>query len=314
MRDRPFSLATVDQMQINVHGWLPDDDVGAVLIIAHGMAEHGGRYRRLAEALTAQGYAVYAPDHRGHGLTARTVQDLGFFAEEGGFAKVVSDLRALTEHVRAEHPGCPLVLLGHSMGSYLTQAYLMEHDDLAGAAMTGSSLNTGLLPALGRKIARIERIRRGPRRSSWLLTRLSFGAFARTIPKRRTDYDWLSRDPAEVDTYIEDPLCGFSATTQLWIDLLDSFPRLADPSRVARIRADLPLWIASGSEDPVHDGGKGFDALRDLYVGRGFTDAQFTLYDGARHELFNETNREEVTADLLAWLHRVTGMGGTSEE
>lgn len=306
MREDSLSLETTDGMQIHVHTWLPDGEVKAILLIAHGMAEHGARYRRLAEALTASGYAVYAPDHRGHGLTARTISDLGFFDDQGGFRKVVSDLRQLTELARERHPEVPAVLLGHSMGSYLTQAYLFEHDDLAGAALTGSSLNVGLLPSLGRKIARIERLRVGPRKPSWLLTRLSFGAFARAIPKRETDYDWLSRDPAEVEAYISDPLCGFGASTQLWVDLLDAFPRLADPDNVAKIRSDLPIWVASGSDDPVHEGGKGFEGLRKLYTDRGFVDLQFTLYPGARHELFNETNREEVTADLLAWLDRVT--------
>jgi alpha-beta hydrolase superfamily lysophospholipase len=305
MRDDTLLLQTADGFAVNVHVWTPDQEPRAVLLIAHGMSEHGGRYRRLAQALTARGFAVYAPDHRGHGLTARAISDLGFFADSGGFDRVVGDLRSLHERASSDHPGLPVALLGHSMGSFLTQAYLFAHgDELAAAAMTGSSLNVGLLPSLGRQIARIERLRVGPRRTSWLLTRLSFGTFARTIRGRRTQFDWLSRDPAEVDAYVNDPLCGFDATTQLWIDLLDAFPRLADPANVARIPARLPLWVASGDQDPVHEGGRGFRALQSLYEARGFDDLSFTLYPGARHELFNETNRDEVTADFVAWLER----------
>lgn len=313
MRDETFTLPTDDSYAIHVYRWLPDDPPRAILLIAHGMAEHAGRYERLARALTERGYAVYAPDHRGHGLTAHTVSELGFFAEEHGFDTVVGDLRTLTERARQDLPDLPVVLLGHSMGSFLVQGYLLQHHDLAGAAMTGSTLNVGLLPKIGRRIARFERMRVGPRRPSWLLTRLSFGTYARKIAKRRTDYDWLSRDPDEVDAYIEDPLCGFPATTQLWIDLLDAFPRLADPSNVAKIPAELPLWIASGAEDPVHDGGRGFHALVSLYQARGFEDLTTQLYPEARHELFNETNRDEVTADLLAWLDRVTRAHATDQ-
>jgi alpha-beta hydrolase superfamily lysophospholipase len=306
MREDSLLLPTVDEYAVHVHRFLPDDAPTAILLIAHGMAEHGARYRRLAQVLVPHGIGVYAPDHRGHGLTARTVSELGFFADNDGFNKVVGDLRTLHERVQVDHPGLPVVLLGHSMGSFLTQAYLFAHGtDLAGAAMTGSSLNVGLLPSVGRRIARFERFRVGPRRTSWLLTRLSFGQFARTIRGRRTDFDWLSRDPAEVDAYIADPLCGFDATTQLWIDLLDAFPRLADAANVARIPAELPLWIASGSQDPVHEGGRLFQALVDLYTARGFRDLESRLYEGARHELFNETNRDEVTADFMAWLQRV---------
>ncbi len=311
MRDDPFLLSTDDGAGLHVHRWLPDDAARAIVLIAHGMSEHGGRYRRLAEALVGRGYAVYAPDHRGHGLTARTVSDLGFFALKGGFDRAVRDLHELRTRAAADLPGLPIVLLGHSMGSFLTQGYLFGHGaDLAGAAMTGSALNVGLLPALGRYIARVERLRVGPRRPSALLTRLSFGTFARAIRDRRTQFDWLSRDQAEVDAYIADPLCGFDATTQLWIDLLDAFPRLDDPANVARIRADLPLWIASGSEDPVHEGGRAFRALVGLYEARGFEDLTSKLYPGARHELFNEVNRDEVTADLVAWLDRVFGAQG----
>lgn len=305
MRDDTLLLPTADGFALHVHVWLPDTEPRAVLLIAHGMAEHGGRYRRLAQAVTELGFAVYAPDHRGHGLTARTISDLGFFADSEGFDRVVGDLRSLHERVAAAHPGAPVVLLGHSMGSFLTQAYLFAHgDELAAAAMTGSSLNVGLLASLGRQIARFERLRVGPRRPSWLLTRLSFGAFSRTIRDRRTKFDWLSRDPAEVDAYDNDPMCGFDASTQLWIDLLDAFPRLADPANVARVPARLPLWVASGEQDPVHEGGRGFRALQALYEGRGFDDLTFKLYPGARHELFNETNRDEVTADFVAWLGR----------
>jgi alpha-beta hydrolase superfamily lysophospholipase len=193
------------------------------------------------------------------------------------------------------------------MGSYVTQSYLFAHDDVAAAVLSGSSLNTGPLVSLGRAVARFEAWRLGRRGRSWLLQRLSFGEFARTIKGRKTDFDWLSRDPTEVDAYIRDPLCGFDATAGLWSDMLQAFRDLEDPANVSKIRAGLPLLIMSGGHDPVNERGPGFERLKALYVARGMTDLTAKLYPEARHELLNETNRDQVTEDLRVWLDRVTG-------
>jgi alpha-beta hydrolase superfamily lysophospholipase len=282
--------------------WAPEGKSRGLVHIIHGMAEHSARYGRLADALVQAGWSVIAHDQRGHGETARTTSDLGFFAPDGGWDKVVDDVVRIREAGRSRASSGPVVLLGHSMGSYVAQSAVLRHGGVEALVLTGTTLNQGPLVSAGRRIARFERWRVGPRSTSWLLTRLSFGQFARTIPSRTTDFDWLSRDPAEVKRYIDDPLCGFDATTQLWIDLLDAFKELADPVRISRIPADLPILVMCGSADPVNEQGRGFRALQALYERCGLRHATFVLDDGARHEVFNETNRDTFTQRLVDFL------------
>ena len=310
MQSSSFTLDTADGFPVHVHRWLPDGEVKAVAQIAHGLAEHAGRYEHVAEALTAAGYAVYADDHRGHGRTIRQDQDRGFFAEERGWATVLDDLHRLTERARADHPGVPALLLGHSMGSFLTQQYLFTFpDSIAGAALSGSNGPAGVLADVGAVVARAERLRLGKRGRSNLLHTMSFGAYNKPFEPARTEYDWLSRDPAEVDAYIADPECGWVATTQLWIDLLGGLRVIAQADRVATIRKDLPVYIFSGALDPV-GGAKGVAALEELYRKAGLTAVSSRIYDDGRHEMLNETNREEVIADLLAWMDRTVDAAG----
>jgi alpha-beta hydrolase superfamily lysophospholipase len=300
------TLTAADGAQLHVWRWEPDGDVAGVVQIAHGLAEHAERYRWLAEQLTAAGWAVLADDHRGHGRTAAGPADLGFLAEEDGWTRVVDDLHRLTARARELHPDVPVVLLGHSMGSFLTQQYLFTFPAAVDAAvLSGSDGPAGAIAVAGGLVARVERRRIGPRGRSDLLNTLGFGAYNKAFAPARTDFDFLSRDEEQVDAYVADPLCGFVATTQLWIDLLGGLRVIGDPSRVAGVRRDLPVLLLSGSEDPV-GGTTGVAKLHDLYTRAGLTDVEVQLHEGARHEMFNETNRAEVAADLLAWLGRAT--------
>jgi alpha-beta hydrolase superfamily lysophospholipase len=303
MRSDTFTLTADDGAALAVHRFLPDGPARAVVHIAHGMGEHGARYARVAAALTAEGFAVYADDHRGHGLTARAEADLGFVASQGGWARLVRDLEQLLARERADHPGLPVTLMGHSMGSFLTQTFLFSHGgELKAAVLSGSSGKPGLLAQAGRLVARLERARLGERGRSALLTSLSFGAFNKQFAPTRTAFDWLSRDPREVDAYVADPRCGFEATTSLWIDLLDATAANADPARQAQLPRDLPVLIFSGSRDPVGENGAGVERLVSEYRRAGLTRVTSKLYPDARHETLNETNRDEVTRDLVSWL------------
>ena len=210
--------------------------------IAHGLAEHAARYARLAEALTAAGYAVYANDHRGHGRTVKSADDLGFFAERHGWRKCVDDLWQLNRHIAATHPGLPIVLLGHSMGSTLAEQFMGDPDRgnaLAGVVLSGANGKPTSLAKIGGAITWAERLRLGARGKSKLVQSLTFDAFNKNFAPARTPFDWLSRDPAEVNKYVADPLCGFSATVQLWLDSaerMDSgFPRGASQSRTESV-------------------------------------------------------------------------------
>lgn len=303
MQPHQFQFRASDGAIIHVRRWLPDGPPRAVLQIAHGMAEHGGRYGRFAAALAGAGFACYASDHRGHGLTAARPEDLGFFAERDGWRRVLDDLWQLNRHIDAQHPGLPLIFFGHSMGSFLGQQFMAEHGAaLTGAILSGSNGPPGPLVTLGRLAAQIERFRLGPRGRSGLLDQLSFGEFNRAFEPARTRFDWLSRDPAEVDAYIADPLCGFVCCTELWCELLANLPRLAAPGMLARVRKDLPLLVVAGAADPVSAGTRGLVRLLDAWREAGLTRVRHVFYPGARHELLNETNRDEVTADILRWL------------
>jgi alpha-beta hydrolase superfamily lysophospholipase len=303
MRSDTFTLPADDGAALFVHRFLPDGTPRAVIHVAHGMAEHGARYARLAAALTAEGFAVYADDHRGHGKTARADADLGFAGASGGWARLVKDLDLLLARERADHPGLPVTMMGHSMGSFLTQTYLIEHGaGLKAAVLSGSCGKPGILAQAGRLVARLERLRLGERGKSALMTSLSFGAYAKQFAPTRTVFDWLSRDPAEVDAYIADPRCGFEVTTSLWVDLLDALAANGDSARQARVPSGLPVYLFSGSRDPVGENGAGVERLAAEYRRAGLAQVTLKLYPDARHETLNETNRDEVTKDLVAWL------------
>jgi alpha-beta hydrolase superfamily lysophospholipase len=279
--------------------WRPEGAPIAAVQIAHGLAEHSARYERLAHALTGAGYAVYASDHRGHGPRCASTE-LGYFAPEDGWRRCLDDLRAVNRRIAADLPGLPIVFLGHSLGSIMGQQFIAEYgSDLQGAVLSATSGAPPAILPLGRLIARIERWRLGPRGHSAILRKMLFGEFNKPFAPARTDFDWLSRDSSEVDKYIADPLCGFLYTVQLTIDMLDAIGPIAAKSMVARIPKSLPIYIFSGSRDPV---GANLQSLIDAYRDAGLTRVTTRLYADARHETLNETNRDEVTADLIAWL------------
>jgi len=304
MAGSEFELRTDDGQSLLARRWLPEGRPRAVVQIAHGLSEHSARYTRLAAALNAAGYAVYTNDNRGHGPQAAPA-DLGHFADDGGWGKVVGDFWTMNRLIAKEQPGVPIIFLGHSLGSFLGQEFVAEHSDaLAGAVYSGSSGKPPAIATLGRLIARAERLRLGKRGKSQLLGQMWFGAYNKPFAPARTEFDWLSRDEKEVDAYVADPYCGFPFTTQLAIDVLDALPSLSSPQSLARIRKDLPIYVFSGERDPV---GANIQGLIDALKGAGFTRLTTRIYPGARHETLNETNREEVTRDLIDWLDAVVG-------
>ncbi|MGY1879438.1 alpha/beta hydrolase [Pseudomonas reactans] len=301
MNHSTFWLTANDRSRLYVNQWMPEGPAKAVVMLSHGMAEHSGRYARLAQALCGAGYGLYALDQRGHGRTADE-GTLGLYAETDGWNKVVGDLASLNQHIGQQQPGLPIILLGHSMGSYIAQAYLLHHSaSLHGAILSGSNFQPVALYRAARVIARIERLRQGLRGRSALIEFLSFGSFNKAFKPNRTAFDWLSRDPDEVDKYINDPLCGFRCTNQLWIDLLGGLQQISKASNLAQIDPGLPILVMGGECDPVSEG-KRLNSLADALRDAGCQHLQLTVYPQARHEVFNETNRDAVTADVLAWL------------
>lgn len=302
MSEAGFQLQTAKGARLHVHRWLPPATPRAVLLIVHGMAEHGARYARLARALTGQDWAVYAPDLPGHGLSADD-SPRGHFADREGWTYALQAIHALRQHLAAPHPRTPLFVLGHSMGSFLVQDYLVEHGaGLGGAVLSATNDDLGALRPVAYLLMRLQCAFYGPRHPSALAEALSFKVFNRPFEPARTAFDWLSRDPVEVDRYIADPLCGFRCSAALWAELLRTGRRLRQPQRLARIPRQLPILLIAGTADPVARFGKGPQGLARAYRAAGLRDVEVKLYQDGRHELLNDRCRDQVTADLLSWL------------
>jgi alpha-beta hydrolase superfamily lysophospholipase len=300
-----FTFRTDDGIDIFTYRWVPDtgSSIKAVVQIAHGMAEHAGRYGRFAAVLNAKGYAVYANDHRGHGRTAGDPDEVGYFADRDGWFKVADDLVQLTGIIRQNHPGTPVFLLGHSMGSFLVRTVITrDAGDIAGAVLSGTGGDPGLLGKVGLVIARAVAALKGRRHPSRLLNALSFGGFNKAFAPARTEFDWLSRDGAEVDRYIADPFCGAVFSAGFFVDLLGGMAFLQRPENIARIPKELPIYLFSGAADPVGHRTRGVRQVAEAYRRAGIRDVTLRFYEGGRHEMLNETNRREVFDDTIAWL------------
>jgi alpha-beta hydrolase superfamily lysophospholipase len=305
-------LASDDGAQLFLRRWLPQTPARAALLVVHGMAEHSGRYGPLARRLAAEGIEVWAADARGHGLTADPARNdpgrgglLGHCADQDGFFRVAADLDILVDAIKTARPGLPLFVLGHSWGSFLTQAYIEAHGDrLAGCLLSGTRGPGGAQVALGAPVMRLIAAIRGGRRKSRLSWSLADGAYNRPFRPNRTPFDWLSRDEAQVDAMAADPLSGQLCSSGFYRDLIQGLRAIHRPQAMARVPRSLPIYVLSGSSDPVGDMGKSPAALAARYRALGVADVESALYPGARHEILNETNREEVIADIVRWLNR----------
>lgn len=286
-----FTFTSRDGLTIHVHEWMPQEPPRGIVQIAHGMGEHAARYAPLARELSARGYAVYADDHRGHGLSMHAGP--GVLGDDG-WNLLVDDIAALSHIVGGRHPDLPLVLLGHSLGSFAAQQYLLTHPGLAdGVALCGTTAVDLLLPSLSEA---------GPD---------VLAALNAPFRPERTGADWLSRDTDQVDAYIADPLCGFSLDGPGMGGLATAAATLlANPEGAP---ADLPLYILVGDRDPLNHGLEFSDRLVERYHEAGLRDLTYRIYPGARHELFNETNRDEVTLDLIEWIERVCEDGSARD-
>ena len=307
MKQENFKFTAPDGVEIYVYKWLPENGIKAAVNIAHGMAETAARYERFAGALTANGYAVYAEDHRGHG---RTINDPALAGQAGSDAlnRMLEDLHQLAEIIRRDNPAVPLFLLGHSMGSFLAQGYIARWGgELRGAILSGAAGRANLLTGAGQLIACLEMLLTGRQGKSKLMDKLSFGSFNKHFQPVRTRFDWLSRDAAEVDKYIADPFCGGIFPAAFFYDLLKFWRQLHRPEKLRQIPGDLPLYFFSGGKDPLGGDTRGVRQLIDMYKQSGLGDVSYKFYEEGRHEMLNEINREIVTADVIKWLDKHCG-------
>ena len=306
--------------------WVPDGAPRFAVQILHGMAEHAGRYDALARRLTSTGCDVWAHDHRGHGTTARDASELGHFTWD----RIVADAWRVHVAMADALPGVPRVIVAHSMGSFVAQTMMAQFADhvprsagIRGVVLCGTSGPPPWIARPGLWLAYLERLRVGARGHSPLLEHLAFGGHNRHLADAgdggdggtkvppyvppyvpRTKFDWLSRDEAEVDAYIADPWCGFPLGVQSWVDFIGGLLRLAKGDHEARLPRGLPVLLLAGGADPVSDRTRALVSLRQSFTRAGIVLTEH-IYPGARHELFNETNRDEVVTDLRAWLNTI---------
>lgn len=289
MSDPTVLAVPSNGVNLTAYRWDPDTQPRAIVQIVHGMGEHARRYAPLATELAGRGYVVYAYDHRGHGDSLAAGAEPGELGA-GGWSELVRDIGRVADVARAEYPDLKLALVAHSMGSFATEQFLLNDGSrVAAVALTGTAAIDLLEPALD------------------LDAPLDLAMFNAAFQPARTDYDWLSRDEAEVDKYVADPLCGFGVDIVGAKDMFVGSRQLADPARVSQMRPDLPVYIAVGDMDPVNGQLALINPLADRYREAGLADVTLRVYPGARHEVLNETNRDEIVADLTAWLDRALG-------
>ncbi len=277
-----FTFDGSDGAKISTYRWLPSGPVRGVLQIAHGMGEHSLRYRKPLQPLLDAGIAIYSNDHRGHGRTAPSRAALGEFGP-GGFTALVDDMARLSRIVLEENPGKRLILMGHSMGSFAAQIYVVDHSELIDGYILSGSAAFDMLQA----------------------PRGGLSSIGEGMGKTRTPFDWLSRDEKQVDAYIADPLCGFTVTDASRNSMFAAGAAAFDPTALARIRKDLPFYIFAGDKDPINADLTRLLPLVERYRDAGIKNIATDFYAGGRHEMLNETNRDEVVANLKNWIERV---------
>jgi alpha-beta hydrolase superfamily lysophospholipase len=303
-----------DGAKLFLYRWSPDQEqpVRAALHIVHGMAERALRYRRLAEKLTSAGIEVWAADQRGHGKTADLNVNgpnvgglMGHCADGNGYVRVTADVHALTVEIRKTR-NIPVFLLGHSWGSFIVQNYIEYSDDLKinGCILSGTKGPGDFMVKAGIPIMTVLAALCGQRKSLLFAKAIADGPYNRPFKPNRTSFDWISRDEEEVDKFLSDSMCGNLCSLGFYRDLAKLLYNIHRADAMARISRSLPMYVFSGSADPVGDMGASPTALVNAYRNLGISDVEFVLYPGARHETLNETNREEVMDNLLSWINK----------
>lgn len=285
--------------------WSPEKP-RAIVQIVHGMAEHIARYDEFARWLCEKGIAVIGHSHLGHGLTAASAEDFGFIANKDGWLRLVDDVHVVRTAAQELFPGLPHILLGHSMGSFVTRTYITrpEAAGLEGVVISGTGNMPGAVVGAGNFVASIIQIFKGKRHRSALMNAMSFGSYNNAFKPTRTESDWLSRNEENVDKYVADPMCGFCFTLRAFRDLFYGLSYIGNKKNIAKMRKSLPCMFIAGQLDPVGNNGKGVVQVADMFRKAGMTDVRVELYDNDRHEVLNEIDRETVYNDVYGFIGR----------
>ena len=302
---REMTLKMTDGFSIHAFVLKPDIEPIGHIHLLHGMAEHIARYKEFAEYLAGKGYIVSGHDHRGHGKTAELNGKLGYFTDKYGFDHVVQDVYEIVSTIRVQHPSPRFILFGHSMGSFIARRYIQLYvDEVDKVILSGTGGDPGIMRSAGSAAALISGKMNGFDKPDHFLNKLVFAGFNKQIEKPVTSLDWLSRDAATIELYINDPICGFVPTTRFFVDLFDGLKKINAKEAINNVSKNLPILLFSGSEDPVGANGKGVMSVAKQYDKAGIKDVTVKLFEGGRHEMLNEINRQEVFKTVSDWIEK----------
>jgi Lysophospholipase len=313
MRMQNFYQKMSDGAEISVNRWLPDEgrEIRGIVQLNHGMVEHAVRYDRLGSVLAENGWVFSAHDMRGHGKTAQKAEAdgtgmFGMIAEKKGFDRAVSDLNEVITRCRNDFPDKKLILLGHSFGSFIAQSYLETYGgSIDACVLSGTAGPRRMTMFAGKMVARSIALFKGKKHVSSVLHTMAFGSYTKRIPGAVNGQEWLSRNEENVRLYLNDKWCGFNPTVSFYIDMMTGLGKVHDTSNMKKIPRNIPVLFIYGSDDPVGGYGKTVQKLASLYRKNGMTDVTVREYPQDRHELFNETDRDRVTDDFLAWINGI---------
>ena len=306
MRDEFYFPSKDGNTEIHTIEWKPEGEVRAVLQICHGMVEYIRRYDEFAQFLCEEGYYVVGNDHLGHGKSIQAKSEYGFFNEKYGNACVLGDMHTLRQRTEKKYPGVPYFMLGHSMGSSLLRQYIqMYGNGLSGAVLMGTVADHKKAALLfGKRLCRVMAAFRGWHYRSKMVDNLVLGAYNKKFKPARTRADWITSDNENLDMYVADPLCSFMFTVNAYYNVFSGMIGIQRKESVYMIPKGLPVLFVSGADDPVGEFGKGVRKIYEKYRAAGIRDVTLRLYTGDRHEILNETDRDQVYKDLLGWFEK----------
>lgn len=301
-KDFYFNSST-GKNKIHARMCVPDAEPRAIVQIIHGIAEYIDRYDEFMSFLADNGIIAVGTDHLGHGKSIESEEQTGFFAYDNGWDYVVRDEEVLRLAMHENYPELPIIVFGHSMGSFMARTLLIRYPDAFNAAIISGTGNQGAALVNGGLImGNLVTGLKGAHHYSKFLNNLAFGSYNKIYDNPKTEYDWLSRDEANVQKYIDDPLCGFIPSCSLFRDMMTGVKFITNKKNLTAMNKDMPVYFMSGDMDPVGECGKGVQKAYNNFLEAGMKDVSIKLYPGGRHEMLNEINKDEVYTDILAWL------------
>lgn len=305
MKKEEFYFDSRDgKSKIHAVRYLPEQEQPVCVVqIIHGMAEYVERYEEFARFLTEKGCVVTGEDHLGHGKSIQEGVPAGYFCEQDPATVVVRDVHRLKKLTQQTYPSVPYLIIGHSMGSFILRNYLCRYGSgITGAVIMGTGMQPSGLLKVSKALAAVQKLLFGSKHVSRLIDKAAFGSYNKRIERPGSTFDWLSRDREQVDKYISDPLCGFVFTVNGFQTLFELISRVQQKENLEKIPKELPVLVVSGTDDPVGEYGKGVRRAYDSLINLGMQKVTLKLFEGGRHELLNETDRENVMQQLWQWM------------